>query len=124
MGPAPENVPLVDTAGADIMFEGQTWGWDGIDSCAVVAQNQNEPPFKNGWIPQSISYIDIFLNCLPFKWFRIVLLPSTSRSTKEADIAPLTLGDLLRYLGLWILMSTYYGWKRDDFWSFTPFYQE
>ena len=43
---------------------------------------------------------------------------------KEADIYPLTLGDTLRYLGLWILMTTYYGWKRGDFWSVTLFDQE
>ena len=43
---------------------------------------------------------------------------------KEAYIAPLTLGDLLRYLGLWILMSTCSGWKRDYFWSVTPFDQD
>ena len=43
---------------------------------------------------------------------------------KEADIAPLALGDLLRYLGLWILMSTYSVCKRDYAWSVTPFDQE
>ena len=43
---------------------------------------------------------------------------------KEAGIAPLTLGDLLRYLGLWHLMSTCSGWKRDNFCSVTPFDQE
>ena len=39
MEPAPENVPLVDTPAADTLFEGQTWGWDGIDCHAMVAQN-------------------------------------------------------------------------------------
>ena len=43
---------------------------------------------------------------------------------KEADIATLTLGNILGYLGLWLLMSTSSGWKRDYFWSVTPFYQE
>ena len=43
---------------------------------------------------------------------------------KESGIAPLTNGNLLRYLGLWLLMSTLYGWKRKDFCSVTLFYQE
>ena len=120
MEPAPDNVPSFDTPAADTLFEGQTWGWNGIDRRAVVAQNQNEPSFKNGWSPQSLSYIDIFLHCLPFKWSIIVLLPSMSRDMKEADIAPLILGDLLRYLGLWLLMSACSGWKREFFWSVTP----
>ena len=100
MEPSPKNFPSVDTPAADTLFEGQTWGWDGIDHRDVVAHNQKEPSFKNGWIPQSLSYIDIFLHCLHLKWFRIVLLPSTSRAMKEADIAPLILGDLLSYSGL------------------------
>ena len=81
-------------------------------------------PSKMAGSPQSLSYIEILLHCLPFKWFIIALLPSTSRAMKEADIAPLTLGYLLRYLGLWILISTCYGWKREAFWSVTYFDQE
>ena len=115
---------MVDTPAADTLFEGHTWGWDGIYCRAVVAHIKNEPSFKNGWIPQILSYINIFLHCIPFKWCIIVILPSTSRDIKKADIALLTLGDLLRYLGLWLLMSTCSGWKRDNFWSVTPFDQE
>ena len=55
MEPAPDNVPLVVTFAIDTLFEGQTWGWDGIDFHAVAAQNQNDPSFKNVWIPQSLS---------------------------------------------------------------------
>ena len=106
MEPSPDNVPLVETPAADTLFEGHTWGWDDIDCRAVVAQNQNEPSLKNGWNPQSLSYIDIFLHCIPFKWFIIDFLQSTSRAVKESYIAPLTLGDILRYLGLWLIMST------------------
>ena len=43
---------------------------------------------------------------------------------KEAYISPLKYGYLLRYLGLWILIPTCSGWKREDFWSVNPFYQE
>ena len=43
---------------------------------------------------------------------------------KEADIAPLTYVYLIRYLGLWILISTCSGWNRDNFWRVTPFDQE
>ena len=47
--PAPKNFTLVDTPTTDTIFEGHTWGWDGIDFRAVVAQNQNEPYFKK-WL--------------------------------------------------------------------------
>ena len=50
---APDNVPLVDNPASDTLFEGQAWGWDGIDRRVVVAQNQNEPSFKNFWTPKA-----------------------------------------------------------------------
>ena len=106
MEPAPENVPLVYTTAADTLFEVHTWGWYVINHRAVVVKNQNEHSFKNFWIPQKLFYIDIFLHCIPLKWLRIVLLPSMYRAMKEADIALLKYGYILRYLGLWILMST------------------
>ena len=40
---------------------------------------------------------------------------------EESDIAPFKYGDLLRYLGIWLLMSTFFGWKRGGIWSVTPF---
>ena len=124
MEPAPKNVTLVNTPAYDTLFEVQTWGWDGIDFRAVVAQNQNGPSLKKFWILQRLSYIDIFLHCLPLKWLIIIILSSTSRAMKEADISQLTYGDILRYSGLWLLMSTCSGWKREDFWSVTPVDQE
>ena len=48
MEQAPENVPSVETPDADTIFEGQTWGWDGIDRRDAVSKNQNATSFKNG----------------------------------------------------------------------------
>ena len=120
----PENFPLDDTPTAKKLFEVHAWGRDVIDLRSVVAQNQNETSFKNVWRTQRFSYIKIFLHCLPLKWLIIVLLPSTLMYIEEAGIFLLTLGDILRYLGLRLLMSTCSGWKRGDFWSVTPFDQE
>ena len=46
MEPSHENVHLVDTPASETLFEGQKWGWDGIDHLAVVAYNQNDPSMK------------------------------------------------------------------------------
>ena len=80
----------------------------GIASIAVLRYHRIIMRFspKNGWITQNLSYIDIFLHCLLLKRLIIVFLPSTYRSMKEADIPLLAYGYLLRYLGLWLLMST------------------
>ena len=95
MEPPPEKIPSVNTPVSDAMFEGHTWRWYGIYCRDLLAQNQNEPSFKYGWIPQSLSHIDIFLHCLPIKWLRIFFLVSMYRATKEAYIDPLTYGYLL-----------------------------
>ena len=42
-----DNVPFVDSPTADTLFEGQIWGWDGIDCRGVVAQNHNKHSFRN-----------------------------------------------------------------------------
>ena len=124
MKPDPNHVTLVNTPADEKLFEGQTWGWDGTNRRSVVAQDYNEPSFKNVWIPQILSYIKILIHCLPLNLLRIVLLPSMYRYIKEAGIAPSTYVYLLGYLGLWLLISTCYGWKRKNFWSVTPFDQE
>ena len=68
MEPATKNVPLVDTPADDTLFEVYTWGWDGIDCCAVVSHNQNEPSFKISGSPKAFptltySYTAYLLNC-------------------------------------------------------------
>ena len=99
MEPFPENVPLVQTPDAATLFEGQTWDWDGIAICALVVHNQNDPSFKNVWISQSLSYIDILLNCIPLKWLIIIILPLTPRDMEAADIVTLKYGYLIKDLG-------------------------
>ena len=48
MEPAPNNVTLVETPAAETMYDGHKWGWDGIDTRVMVAQNHNYSSFKNG----------------------------------------------------------------------------
>ncbi len=52
--PAPKNVPglfdvppVVDGG----LFEGQSWGWDGIDRCQTVGGGYDEPSFPQGFTP-------------------------------------------------------------------------
>ena len=54
--PAPENVPTLLNAPARVnggdLFEGQEWGWDGIDCRAIVQGSMyNRPTFSNDWSP-------------------------------------------------------------------------
>ena len=86
MEPAPNNFPSVETPAADTLFEGQAWVLYGMGLCYVVVQNQNEPSFKNGWIPQRLSYIDSYISrynngCVWSKEHSFVLIKNMCPST-------------------------------------------
>ena len=66
MEPSPDNFPLVDLPDSKTLFEVQTWGWDVIDLCAVVAQNQNEPTVT--------SLINYMIACCKLRIFHWVAL--------------------------------------------------
>ncbi len=74
--PAPENVPTVldDTPVVNDLYEGQDWGWDGIDWRVVAGGNYNEPSFPNNWVPQGKPYLGLFVYFFPMVWFTTVLL--------------------------------------------------
>ena len=52
------------------------------------------------------------------QWLKEVLLVLTSESLIAAGERSLSYGELLRYVGMWILMATYgAGFSRDSFWE-------
>ena len=107
--PAPENVPgfidvppVVDGG----LFEGQSWGWDGIDRRQTAGGGYDEPSFPHGFTPIGKTYLQLFMHFFPMTWFSAVLLPQTSAGVLDAGTTPVTFGDLLRFLGIRLLMST------------------
>jgi hypothetical protein len=51
-------------------------------------------------------------------WFSEVLLPRTSEGVVNSGAVPLTFGELLRYLGIRLLMLTCMGWNTEQFWNY------
>ena len=51
-------------------------------------------------------------------WFSAVLLPQTSAGVVNSGTTTVTFGELLRFLGICLLMSTSSGWKVDEFWNY------
>jgi hypothetical protein len=121
--PAPENEPeLWDKAPVvNDLYEGQSWGWDGINRRIVAGGNYNEPSFPNNWVPQGKSYLDLFCYFFPMVWFTTVLAAMTSTAIQESggngSTAPVTFGEMI--LGIRLLMSTQQGWTVDDYWSYS-----
>ena len=80
--PAPENIPtLWDEAPAvNDLFEGQSWGWDGIDQRVVAGGITTSRRSPIVGPPQGKSFIDLFLYFLPMVWFTNVVVAKTSNA--------------------------------------------
>ena len=105
--PAPAEVPPVVINGG--LYEGQTWGWDGIDRHHTAGGRYNEPSLQQGWAPIGKTYLQLFLHFFPMAWFSEVLLPRTSAGVINSGAALLSFGELLCYLGIRLLMATCMG---------------
>ena len=59
----------------------------------------------------------MFLLFFPFKYFKEVILPSTNVILLSKSQSPTDLGELVKFLGVWLFLATMGGFKRSDFWS-------
>jgi len=119
----PENRPALDAPPIEVsddgLLRGQEWGWDGLDQRVLKGGGYEDPSFKNGWSPVNKTYVEIFVRFLPFAWLQNTLLPKTSASLEAEKGHPLTLGELMRYIGIRLLMATVSGWTTDEFWDYS-----
>ena len=53
--------------------------------------------------------LDLFIKFLPFGWLENTLVAKTSAALEPENGHPLTLGELLRYIGIHLLMVTLQG---------------
>ena len=109
--PASENVPTTATASSSVFGN---WGHDGI--CFRKQQgNQDHCESLNVPVDQYTGdkNLQLFEILFPKKWMIEVVVPKT----REKLDYPLTYGKLLRWIGLWLLMSTVDGSDRQSFWS-------
>ncbi len=118
--PAPENVPD-DTAPLPVdnkgLFEGQRWGVDHHVDPMALHGSKKTPSFQD-FNPCRSAVLSIFLKLFPWKWLHLIVIEQTSKNLDPE----MCLGELLRYLALWFLMSLVGGgYKKKDFWSTLPF---
>ena len=115
-GPTPENVPAVNAppVNGGSLLERQEWGWDGIDRRAMLQGSMyNGPTFTNDWSPNGNSFIEIFLHCFPCYFLEIDMVEATNKLAVNG--VRTTFGELLRYIGMMMLMSCYMK-SPDYFW--------
>jgi hypothetical protein len=81
--PLPENVPTNGNVppANEGLYEGQSWGWDGVDwQITMGGGNYDGPSFPNRWTPQGKSFLDLFLYFFPIAWFLTVLLAKMDKA--------------------------------------------
>jgi hypothetical protein len=119
--PAPTNVPTLFGAPAPVnggdLFEGQTWGWDGIDRRAILQGSMhNGPMFANEWSPNEKSFVEIFVYFFPRYFLDDTIINAMSNALLVVNAVRITFGELLRYIMMILLMSLCYAKSRDYFW--------
>ncbi len=67
----------------------------------------NRPTFADGWLPQGNSFVDIFLHLLPIQFLEHLIVKATSSVLVGESLMRTTLGKMLRYIGMWLLISCY-----------------
>ena len=116
--PAPENVPAGNAppVNGGALLEGQEWGWDGIDRRAMLQSAMyNGSTFTNDWSPNGKSFSEIFLHCFPCYFLEVTIVEATNNALLTVNAVWTTYGELLRYIGMMLLMSSYMK-SPDYFW--------
>ena len=115
--PAPENIPRQQDTAVEGGFVAPTAdAWGGICPRKMLNVPNNNPSLK-GVTEETvggITYLKMFLIALPVTYLKETVINETNKNL-EGD--PLTWGEFLRWLGLWLFMSTVAGFGRREFFS-------
>ena len=75
----------------------------------------NQPTFADAWSPKGKKFVDIFLHLFPVQFLETVINKATSRVLLSNGLVRTTLGEMLWYIGMMLLMSCYMK-SPDYFW--------
>ena len=111
--PAPENIPdLIDDTGTCTYQE--EWGHDGLCHRRMNTTTANLGA-ERICCHINPTLLDTFETFFPTNYVNEVILPEMRKHMTTK--APLTYGEFLRFLGLWLIMATIQGPSRHEFWK-------
>jgi hypothetical protein len=111
--PLPENIPNIDETIPSILAD--NWGHDGICFRKQAEVGQGKARLLFHVDPKDeFLLLKIFEGLFPKAYLETVLIVETN---KKLDGRPLTYGELLKWIGMWVIMSTVDGSSRRSFWS-------
>ena len=118
--PAPENIPDATTTTnkqANGLYEGQEFGWDGVDHRAKDGHINLPAKMRGMPEPEYASYVQMFLLFFPRALIEDIVLAETNKAHPNLK---LSWGELLRFLGIILFMATVGNYQRREFWSSQP----
>ena len=99
--PVPENIPIVNEVNPSILE--QAWGHDGICFCCLlnVTNQKAHLHFPIDPTENNIN-LQLFEGLFPNDYLHELILVKTNKKLKE----PLSYGELIQWIGIWVLLST------------------
>jgi len=102
MDPAPENIPR-EEGESKTEDELLYFAWNSRTTCNRRSDSLGEEKPRLLKSPEADTRIGYFCLCFPMVWLKTVFIPATNKAMNGKDV---TIGEIMRYLGMWLLMST------------------
>ena len=103
--PAPENIPA-NKPSASSKDKAEYREWNAQSTCNRKAEGHRHEDPKMSKPLGGNQCIDYFMYFLPVDFFKDVILTATNKSLMAGDGGQITWGEFVRYIGLWLIMST------------------
>ena len=116
--PAPENTPR-NTGKTDQPVYKEGWKWYGVDHRRASGCRRDAAKLDgmNKEFISVLTYLTAFELFLPKTFVVEILLVETNKTIKGPD---LDFGEFLRFIGIWLLMTSNPGTNRADYFSENP----
>lgn len=108
--PLPENIPLPNEQTNSVLSD--QWGHSGV--CYRKMEGATDGKAKINFQNDKPTRLQLFELFFPMEFVKTVIIIETN---KQLQGKPLTYGEFLVFIGLWLMMSTIQGFHRRDFWS-------
>ena len=102
MDPAPENIPR-EEGESKTEDELLYFAWNSRTTCNRRSDSLGEEKPRLLKSPEADTCLGYFCLCIPMVWLKTVFIPVMNKAMNEKDA---TIGEIMRYLGMWLLMST------------------
>ncbi|KAG7356336.1 transposase IS4 [Nitzschia inconspicua] len=114
--PAPENIPARNESVPNIF--NAAWGHSGSCNRKKTGPRDYKPRLEFGNNESMPTVLKIFESFFFQSFIKNVIIPATNQTMPGNR--PLTYGEFLVFIGLWLLMATIVGPERRDYWSTKP----